>query len=159
MYYALFRVFCNHAGLKKLGSMVTKQICLLDKIMTDLNNKEYIAFLTNHAIPLDENQTIAVDTIKSVETGSDDTVEYDTLWPDNVPVPLTLRRYQSQITYWQVEDPNKCDREWAVLRRLRLDGFPIPRPIARGLDQDQPYIIWRTPKGEAWADTKPELIE
>ncbi|MEM7031592.1 MAG: aminoglycoside phosphotransferase family protein [Chloroflexota bacterium] len=127
--------------------------------MTDLNNVEYIASLTNDAVPLDAHDAIVVTDIEQVHQGMDDTVVYNTTWPEDVSVPLTLQLYRGRITYWQVEDDHKAEREWAVLRRLRFDPFPVPRPLAQGEIQNQPYIIWRTPIGQAWSMGKDKRID
>jgi len=114
----------------------------------DITNPETISKLTNQAIPTTSAQPIKVNNIQDIGTWPHDTVAYETTWADGRSIPLVLRAYRSPITYWQTEDHQQRNREWAVLRRLRLDGFPAPRPLARGEAGGQPFIIWQNPTGQ-----------
>lgn len=124
-----------------------------------LTNPETITRLTNEAIPTDSAQPIEVNNIQDVGTWQHDTVSYESIWANGLSIPLVLRAYRSPITYWQTEDPHKRNREWAVLRRLRLDGFPVPRPLARGEIGAQPFIIWQGVSGRAGLQDNQPLTE
>lgn len=127
--------------------------------MADFMTPEQVAALTNQAIPLGDEMVIQVDNVRDLSTTLQHTIAYDTIWADGVAVPLTLRRYRGDITYWQIQDKHKVDREWAVLRRLRLDGFPAPRPLARGVVDDEPFLIWMTTPANAWPENSENLVE
>ena len=102
-----------------------------------ITDPKLLAQLTNQAIPVDSTQSIQVNRVEDQGSWQHETIVYDSVWADGVAIPLVLRSYHSPFTYWQIQDPNKRDREWAVLRRLRLEGFPVPRPLARGEAQGQ----------------------
>lgn len=125
----------------------------------DITNPETITRLTNEAIPTDSAQPIEVDNIQDVGTWQHDTVSYESIWSNGQSIPLILRAYRSPITYWQTEDPQKRNREWAVLRRLRLDGFPAPRPLARGEVGEQPFIIWQGAREQVGLQDNQALVE
>ena len=118
----------------------------------NITDPEVIARLTNQAIPIDARQPIQVSSIEDEGTWQYDTVFYESVWPNGVSIPLVLRTYRSPITFWQTQDSNKLSREWAVLRRLRLDGFPAPRPVAHGEANAHSFIIWQAPAGQVWSD-------
>ena len=117
----------------------------------DITDPEHVTKLTNQAIPVDPLNPIQISEIKNIGTWQHDTVAYDSIWDAGESIPLVLRFYRSPLTYWQTNDTSKRDREWAVQRRLRLDGLPVPRPIARGESEAGAYIIWRLPLGQGWA--------
>jgi aminoglycoside phosphotransferase (APT) family kinase protein len=116
----------------------------------ELVDPELIARLTNQAIPVDQDQPIQVNDIREDVTWEYITVTYNSVWAEGVAIPLVLRHHRSSVSYWQNRDFNKCPREWAVLRRLRLDGFPAPRPVAQGEMSLGQYLIWQLPAGETW---------
>ena len=117
----------------------------------DITNPKNITNLTNQAIPVDPLNPIKIQDVKNIGTWQHEMVAYDTVWDSGESIPLVMRFYRSPITYWQTDDDSKRDREWAVLRRLRLDGFPVPRPVARGESEGDSYIIWRLSSGHSWA--------
>ena len=118
----------------------------------NITDPEIVAQLTNQSIPIDAEQPIQVSDIEDRGTWQHDTVTYESLWANGVSIPLTLRSYRSPITFWQTQDPQKLEREWAVLRRLRLDSFPAPRPVSRGEANARSFIIWQEPAGQIWSD-------
>ena len=120
-----------------------------------ITDPEFITSLTNQAIPVDPTEPIQVENIKEETTWEYATVSYDTIWADGILVPLVLRHYRSTVSLWQTQDLNKANREWAVLRRLRLDGYPAPRPVAQGETDFGSFLIWQRPIGESWY--RPEL--
>ena len=116
----------------------------------DITDPRFLTRLANRVIPIDAAASIRVTAVEDRRTWQYDTILFDSIWADNVSIPLVLRYYRSPITLWQTRDPHKCDREWAVLRRLRLDGFPAPRPLARGETDSREFIIWQKPAGQTW---------
>ncbi len=116
------------------------------------NNINLVTLLTNKAIPLKASQTIEVSNVAVHSSWQDDTITYTSVWANGQTLPLVLRSYRSPLTYWQTQDPYKQDRVWAVLRRLRLDGFPSPRPLAKGIFGRTRYLIWHLAPGEGWYD-------
>jgi len=122
----------------------------------DLN---LVTLLTNKVIPISETRPIEVTDVRTHPSWEHDTLNYVTRWANGEILPLTLRAYRSSITYWQTQDPNKRDRVWAVLRRLRLDGYPSPRPLARGALGKTDFIIWATVQGEAWLNEEKNAID
>ena len=114
------------------------------------NDIELAALLTNMAIPTDADRSIGVSQARTHVAWDYDTIAYTSVWPAGQELPLILRSYYSRLTYWQIEDLKKPEKVWAVLRRLRLDGFPCPRPLAQGMFGQTPYLIWLSPPGELW---------
>lgn len=115
-----------------------------------ITDPKFIARLTNRAIPVDPRQPIQVVDVRDEGSWQYDTVVYDSIWAGGESIPLVLRTYRSPFTYWQTQDYQQRNREWAVLRRLRLDSFPSPRPLARDEAEAGDFIIWRDPPGENW---------
>ncbi len=126
---------------------------------TEINDLNLVTLLTNKVIPTSDARPIEVTHVKSFPTWQYDTINYITRWADGETLPLTLRTYRSPLTYWQTQDPYKRDRVWAVLRRLRLDSFPSPRPLARGMFGQTEFIIWPLVQGEAWYNAPKSLPE
>jgi len=120
-------------------------------------DSKLITELTNEAIPVDPTHAIQVRDIRKPGSQQQDTIIYDSIWAGGVAIPLVLRYYRSPVTHWQTQDPNKRDREWAVLRRLRLDRFPVPRPVAKGEAEMGNFIIWLDPLGERWSAPENEI--
>jgi aminoglycoside phosphotransferase (APT) family kinase protein len=127
----------------------------------DENTLNLITILTNKAIPTDPDQSIEVSQITYYPSWRHDTITYTSTWADGQELPLVLRTYRSSLTYWQTQDKHKLDRVWAVLRRLRLDSYPGPRPLARGKLGKTEYIIWSGISGrpgyESEEDTADQL--
>jgi len=118
--------------------------------MTENFDLNLVTMLTNKVIPTHPHRPIEVTDVRAVTSGQHDTLNYVTRWANGETLPLTLRAYRSPMSYWQTQDPHKRDRVWAVLRRLRLDGFPSPRPLARGTLGKTEFIIWTTVQGGEW---------
>lgn len=112
------------------------------------NTIELITMLTNRAIPTNPEYSIEVKHPTTLVSWEYDTITYTSIWPEGNEIPLTLRSYRSPLTYWQTHDPKKPEKVWAVLRRLRLDSFPGPRPLAQGALGKTAYLIWTQPPGE-----------
>ena len=115
-----------------------------------LTDPKLIARLTNQAIPVDLDQPIQVAAIRDEGSWQYETIVYDSIWGSGELIPLVLRSYRSPFSWWQIQDDQKRNREWAVLRRLRLDGFPAPRPLARDAAESGDFIIWLNPPGQSW---------
>lgn len=120
---------------------------------TTENDIELAALLTNLAIPTDADHSIGVKQAHINFSWDYDTINYTSVWPAGQELALVLRSYYSRLTYWQIEDLKKPEKVWAVLRRLRLDGFPCPRPLAHGMFGQTPYLIWAPPAGDPWLET------
>ncbi|MFQ5577105.1 MAG: phosphotransferase family protein [Anaerolineae bacterium] len=114
------------------------------------NNLDLIALLTNMAIPTNSARPIEVSHVTKFPSWQHDTIIYNSIWDGGQVLPLGLRSYRNPLTYWQTQDPHKPERVWAVLRRLRLDSFPSPRPLARGEFGKTRYIIWHLAPGRPW---------
>lgn len=121
------------------------------------NNVELATLLTNLAIPTGADRPIGVKQAQMRLSWDYDTLVYTSVWPDGQELPLILRSYYSHLTYWQIEDLKKPEKVWAVLRRLRLEGFPSPRPLALGLFGKTPYLIWTPLPGEAWPEPQDDF--
>lgn len=113
--------------------------------------------LTNDAFPASNGDQIRVNQMQTHLTWEHDTFTYNSLWPGGESLPLTLRSYRHGLTYWQTNDPYKVDRVWAVLRRLRLDSFPSPRPLARGQIENTAYVIWHQEVDRYWNPPEDDL--
>ena len=125
----------------------------------NITDPKFIARLTNQAIPVDLTEPIRVGEIIDRRTWQHDAVFYQSIWRDGEAIPLVLRHYRSPVTFWQTQDFHKRDREWAVLRRLRLEGFPVPRIIARGESDFGAFVIWRSPAEHRWLDSSQVSFE
>jgi len=128
--------------------------------MTDENNFDLnlVTLLTNKVIPVSEMHPIEVTDVRTFPSWQHDTLNYVTRWANGETLPLTLRTFRSPLTYWQTQDPNKRDRVWAVLRRLRLDNYPSPRPLARGALGNTDFIIWATVQGGEWIGDANDMV-
>ncbi len=118
-----------------------------------------VAMLTNKAIPTDENCPIKVRDVSPTHSWEYDTITYTSLWPDGQALPLTLRSYRSNLTCWQTHSPQKVAAVWAVLRRLRLDSFPAPRPLAKGKLGQTEYLIWQMLPGKRLLPASPGAMD
>jgi aminoglycoside phosphotransferase (APT) family kinase protein len=114
-----------------------------------MTNDKLLKHLTNTAIPT--AAPIEITDVQDISAWQHQTTTFTGVWSAGKrSQKLILRQYTGRITHWQTQDPYQADRVWAVMRRLRLDGFPAPRPVARGLFGETPYLIWRQPRGETW---------
>lgn len=120
------------------------------------NNIDWVTLLTNTVIPA--KNTIEVTKVEAFSAWDYDTLNYVTRWSNGETKPLTLRTYQNPVCYWQLPDPYKRDRVWAVLRRLRLESYPAPHVIARGTLENAGFLIWHTQDHHNWhAENAPSL--
>ncbi|HEY84409.1 MAG TPA: phosphotransferase [Chloroflexi bacterium] len=118
-----------------------------------MTTDKLLKHLTNTAIPT--VAPIEIVDAQDISTWQHDTMTFTGVWSARKrSQKLMLRQYLGRISYWQTQDPYQADRVWAVMRRLRLDGFPAPRPVARGLFGETPYLIWRQPRGQVWTPGK-----
>lgn len=123
---------------------------------TEQNNIDLVTLLTNTVIPA--KNAIEVTKVELFSAWDYDTLNYVTRWSNGETKPLTLRTYQNPVCYWQLPDPYKRDRVWAVLRRLRLEAYPSPHVIARGALENAGFLIWHTDRHPNWhAENTPSL--
>ena len=54
---------------------------------------------------------------------------------------LVLRRYGDPWTWWRLEDTEKAQREWALMRWLYAEGLPVPRVYAAGSATDDDFVL------------------
>jgi len=114
-----------------------------------MTNEKLLKHLTNTAIPT--GAPIEITGAQDISVWQHQTRAFTGVWSAGKRTQrLILRQYTGSITYWQTQDPYQADRVWAVMRYLRFDSFPAPRPVARGLFGETPYLIWRQPRGKAW---------
>ena len=54
---------------------------------------------------------------------------------------LILRRYADSWTSWTMEDRDKAQREWAVMRWLYGEGLPVPKVYASGSESGDDFVL------------------
>ncbi len=114
-----------------------------------MTNDKLLKHLTNTAIPV--GAPVEITDARDISAWQHQTTTFTGVWSAGKrSQKLILRQYTGRISYWQTQDLYQADRVWAVMRRLRFDGFPAPRPVARGLFGEIPYLIWRQPRGKMW---------
>ncbi len=115
---------------------------------TKQNDIDLVTLLTNTVIPATD--PIEVMQVNAFPTWDYDTLNYVTRWNNGETKSLTLRTYQNPVCFWQLPDPYKRDRVWAVLRFLRLEAYPSPHVIARGALENAGFLIWHTEHHPNW---------
>ena len=69
---------------------------------------------------------------------------------------LILHRYANSRTWWVMEDQDKAQREWAVMRWLYGDGLPVPKVYASGSEGDDDFVLTAHVPGRRLLDMEGE---
>jgi hypothetical protein len=62
---------------------------------------------------------------------------------------LIARRYVDPWTWWSLDDHDKTQREWTVMRWLYAQDLPVPQPYAFDQEQGQPFLLAPRPTGHS----------
>ena len=94
---------------------------------------QYLANLCLRAFPHRQDQYITA--IEFMGAWQHEMTAFTLGWRDDdswFTEPLILRRFKSQLSWWQVDDGLKARREATVIRWLHETGLPVPRVHVTG---------------------------
>ena len=69
---------------------------------------------------------------------------------------LILHRYANSCTWWAMEDRDKAQREWAVMRWLYGEGLPVPKVYASGSERGDGSLLTAHVPGRRLRDMEGE---
>jgi aminoglycoside phosphotransferase (APT) family kinase protein len=82
--------------------------------------------------------------IRSLKDGRNPIVSFSLTWREGKRPRverLIVRRYADRWTWWTVNDGQKTQREWTVMRWLFGRGLPVPQPYASGTEGQHEYLL------------------
>ena len=111
----------------------------------------YLADLCRRAFPHRDDQYVTA--VEYIGAWQHEMTAFTLGWRDGdqwLTEPLIMRRYKSQLSWWQVADAGKAEREATVIHWLQEEGLPVPNVHvmeqgARGdvlVERRLPGLIW-----------------
>lgn len=88
--------------------------------------------------------------IESIAAGRHPTLAFSLSWREGTRTRverLLLQRHADKRTWWSIQDGQKAQREWVMLRWLYSVGRPVPRTYALGAQDPDTFLLLERPSG------------
>jgi aminoglycoside phosphotransferase (APT) family kinase protein len=98
--------------------------------------------------------------VRSLPGNQHEMMLFELLWDEReqtYTVELVFRRYCSPLSWHNMRDTNRAEREFEVLRWLGHNRFPTPPALYSGLDDEGDYLIMGVVTGHSWETLSEEL--
>jgi aminoglycoside phosphotransferase (APT) family kinase protein len=118
-------------------------------ILTPMN--EQIAQACRNAFP--ERDRLSINGPYPVSSNRHTVEVFHLRWEDDQEpnqLPVIYRRYPCPLGWHTFDDPDRAERELAVLKWLREQGFPAPNAYAAGQDDGGAWLLVEAISGKNW---------
>jgi aminoglycoside phosphotransferase len=116
--------------------------------------------LCRRSFPQRADQSITQ--IQSPEGGRHPSVSFSLAWREGRRTRLErmiVRHYADRWTWWALDDGEKTQREWTVMRWLFGRGLPVPQVYASGTEGEHEYLLMSSAPGTRAQETDVAHVE